>query len=128
MLARTCRIVAVVAAASVSLLGIVILPELLWVWAVAAAMIGGIAATWSHIRQPAAGAAKRVGAVVSAATMALGFAVAGSIVLFGIGAVWVVPMLLGLGAPLGWRHRRSWIAALAVLVEAKPAAAPPTKP
>jgi hypothetical protein len=95
---------------------------------VAAAIVGGIAATWSHIRRCGAETTKRVGAVAAGATMSLGFAVAGSIVFFGMGTVWVVPLLLGLGALLGWRHRRSWTTALAVLVRAKPTAAPPTSP
>jgi hypothetical protein len=126
MFARICQIVAAVAVALLALLGIVLFPGLLLLWAVVASVIGGIVSTWSHILQPEAGTAMRVGAVVAAATMTLGLAVAGSIVLFGTATVWVVPSLLGIGGLIGWRHRWSWSAALAVLVNAKPAAAPPT--
>jgi hypothetical protein len=125
MFARICQIVAAVAVALLALLGIVLFPGLLLLWAVVASVIGGIVSTWSHILQPEAGTAMRVGAVAAAATMTLGLAVAGSIVLFGTATVWVVPSLLGIGGLIGWRHRWSWSAALAVLVNTKPAAAHP---
>ena len=127
MLAKTCRTVAVLAGSSLALLGIVLFPGLLLLWAVVAAAIGCAVAAGQHVLRPEAGHAVWVGAVVAGGTMALGLAVVGSVVLLGVATVWVVPLLLGLAALIGWRHRRSWTVALTGRVRPK-SAAPPAPP
>ena len=124
MLARTLRAAAAVAAVSVALIGTVLFPALVLLWALGAAAIGGIVAAGWHLLRPEAGNAARVGAATAAVTTALGLTVSGSIVLGRVAPVWVVPLLLGLGGLLGWRRRRSWITALQTLVGAAPTAAP----
>ena len=69
MFTRTYQIVALVAACLLALLGILFLLAMLMIWAVAAALTGGIVSIWCHILAPEAGTAVRVGAVVAAATM-----------------------------------------------------------
>jgi hypothetical protein len=123
---RTCLIVTAVAAALFALLGILLFPALSFIWTVIAVAIGGVVSIWLHLFRPETGTAVRIGALVAAVTTALGLAVAGSVVLFGVATAWVVPLLLVLGGLLGWRHRGSWTAALADLVRVTRAADRPT--
>lgn len=126
MLTRICQIAAITTCLLLAVIGLLAAPVgVLTGWAVAAVLLGPLAAT-IMLTAPrpddaapagaqavaARTAAVRVGAATAIAMMGLTVIVAGLIALLGALAVPVAAIALAAVATAGWRHRQAWRAAI----------------